>query len=222
LELSLQITLGLQLQVTEGFADKEANHAYTRARELCDQIPESPGLDPILWGLFIYRKARSELAKARSLAEEMYRLAGERHDLSLMLQSHQASAVTALCLGEPAAVLDHMERCEALYDPGRHQEHTFLYGQDVGVSCKAFGAVALWLLGYPDRATQKSRETVELAHRLSQPSSQALAFHFAGMLHQCRRNPQAVLVCAVQSLAISMEQGLRFWHPTTWRSWPRP
>jgi predicted ATPase len=221
LELSLQITLGLQLQVTEGFADKEANHAYTRARELCSAIPESPGLNPILWGLFIYCKARSELAKARSLAEEMYRLAGERHDLSLMLQSHQASAVTALCLGEPSAVLNHMDRCEALYDPGQHQEHTFLFGQDVGVACKAFGAVALWLLGYPERATQKSREAVELAQRLSQPSSEALAFHFAGMLHQCRRDPRAVVACTDRSLAISTEQGLRFWHAggTVLRGW---
>jgi predicted ATPase len=114
-----------------------------------------------------------------------------------------------------------MERCEALYDPGQHQSHTFLFGQDVGVACKAFGAVALWLLGHPDRATQKSREAVALSQRLSQPSSEALAFHFAGMLHQCRREPLAVLTCVDRSLAISAEQGFSFWQAggTVLRGW---
>jgi predicted ATPase len=220
-ELALQMTLGLQLQVTRGFAAKEANHAYTRARELCGQVRESPALYPVLWGLFICCKARSDLGRARALAEEMHALAQERHDMGLMLQSHQALAVTALCLGEPVATRDHMERCEVLYDPGQHQSHTFLFGQDVGVACKAFGAVALWLLGYPDGAAQKSREAVALAQRLSQPSSEALAFHFAGMLHQCRRDPLAVLTCVDRSLAISAEQGFSFWQAggTVLRGW---
>jgi predicted ATPase len=220
-ELPLLMTLGLQLQVTEGFAAKEANHAYTRARELCGQVGESPALYPVLWGLFIYYKARSDLATARSLAEELQALAQERRDLALMLQSHQAYAVTALCRGEPAATREHMEHCEALYNPQQHQSHTFLFGQDTGVACKAFGAVALWLLGHPDSATRKSREAAALAHQLSQPSSEALAFHFAGMLHQCRRDPLAVLACADRSLAISAEQGFSFWQAggTVLRGW---
>jgi predicted ATPase len=220
-ELPLQMTLGLQLQVTKGFAAKEAHHAYTRALELCGQDRESSALYPVLWGLFICCKARSDLAKARALAEELYALAQERRDRALMLQSHQAYAVTALCQGEPAATWDHMEHCEALYDPRLHQSHTFLFGQDTGVACKAFGAVALWLLGYPDRAAQKVREAAALAHQLSQPSSEALAFHFAAMLYQCRRDPFAVLACANRSLAISAEQDFSFWQAggTVLRGW---
>src|SRR5262249_1832069 len=122
---------------------------------------------------------------------------------------------------------------------------TFLFGQDTAVACKAFGAVALWLLGRPDWAVKKSREAAALAQRLSQPSSEALdfhfagmpedvvvrarvrqssealAFHFAGMLPQCRRDPLAVLACADQSLAISAEQGFSFWQAggTVLRGW---
>jgi predicted ATPase len=114
-----------------------------------------------------------------------------------------------------------MERALALYDPSRHRSHTYLFGQDVGVACKAFGAVALWLLGYPDQAAQKSREAVALAHELSQPSSQVLALHFAAMLHQCRRDFRTVLACADLSAAISAEQGFSFWHAggTVLRGW---
>jgi predicted ATPase len=215
------MTLGLQLQVTKGFAAKEAHQAYTRALELCGHVRESTALYPVLWGLFICCKTRSDLAKARTLAEELHALAQERQDLALMLQSHQAYAVTSLCQGELVATRDHMEHCEALYDPRLHQSHTFLFGQDTGVACKAFGAVALWLLGYPDRAAHKIGEAAALAHRLSQPSSEALALHFAGMLHQCRRDPLAVLACADRSLAIAEEQDFSFWRAggTVLRGW---
>jgi predicted ATPase len=211
-ELPLQMILGLQLQVTEGYAAPEAKRAYTRARELCDQVRDSPLLYPVLWGLFIHHKARSELSTALELAEELYTLAQERHDPALSLQSHQAYAVTRLCLGEPAATRTHMERAESLYDPRQHKSHTFMFGQDVGVACKAFGGMALWLLGYPDRAVQKIHEAVTLGHELSQPSSEVLALHFAAMLHQCRREARAVLDYAEQSVAISAEHGFSFWH----------
>jgi serine/threonine protein kinase/predicted ATPase len=220
-ELPLQMILGLQLQVTQGFAAAEAKHAYMRARELCGQVRASPSLFPVLWGLFIYHKARSELARARELAAELYTLAQERCDPALTLQSHQAYAVTTFCLGEPAATCSHMERAESLYDPLRHQSHTFLFGQDVNVACKAFGAVALWLLGYPDQAAQKSQEAMALSQRLAQPSSQALALHFAAMLHQCCGESRAVLDCAERSMALAAEQGFSFWHAgaTVLRGW---
>jgi predicted ATPase len=211
-ELHLQLTLGLQLQLTEGFAAQEARHAYARARELCAQVPESPLLYPVLWGLFLYHKARSELATARELAGELHALAEQKGDPGLTLQSHQAFAVTTLCLGEPAATRDHMGQAEALYDPLRHQSHTFLFGQDVGLACKAFGAVALWLLGHPDQAVRKSRESVTLAGGLSQPSSKVLAFHFAAMLHQCRRESRDVAACTDVSIALSEEHRFSFWH----------
>jgi adenylate cyclase len=220
-ELALQMTLGLQLQVTAGYGSTEAKQLYLRGRELCDQVRGSPFLYPVLWGLFICCKARSELSRARELAEELHGLAQEKGDPALTLQSHQAYAVTTLCLGEPAATQGHVERAEALYDPQRHRSHTFLFGQDVGVACKAFGGVAFWLLGYPDQAARKSREAVALGNRLSQPSSLALALHFAALLHQCRREPRAVLACADQTVAVSAEHSLSFWHAggTVMRGW---
>jgi predicted ATPase len=220
-ELALRMTLGLQLQVTAGFASAEAKQVYARARELCSQMREGPCRYPVLWGLFIYYKACSELAKARELAEELHALAQDLGDPALTLQSQQAFAVTTLCRGEPAATRKHMECAEGLYDPQRHQSHTFLFGQDVGVACKAFGAVALWLLGYPDQAAQKSREALTGGHGLLQPSSQALALHFAAMLRQCRREPRAVLACADLTMAISADQSLSFWHAggTVMRGW---
>lgn len=212
LELPLQMALGLQLQVTEGYAAPAAREAYVRARELCRRSGEVRHLFSVVWGLWLNAKVRSDLPTARTLAEELSTLADQLGDSSLMLQSHQAFAVTTLCLGEPAETTAHMERGIALYDPARHESHTALYGHDPGVACRAFGAVALWLLGFPERALRESGEAIRLSHELGQPSTQTLALHFGAMLAQCRREPRTVQVLAELGTAIAADQAFSFWH----------
>jgi predicted ATPase len=210
-ELPLQMTLGMQLQVTQGYAAPEVERTYVRARALCEQMREAPPLFPVLWGLWLFSKVRSELGKARELAERLFRLAQSAQDPAQLLQVRQALAVTSLCLGDPAATREHMEQGVALYDPKRHQGHTFLYGQDPGVACLAFGSVALWLLGYPDQAVRRSRQSVALSEELGQPSTLVLALHFAAMLQQYRRDVPAVRENAEAAMAIATEHGFSFW-----------
>ncbi len=119
--------------------------------------------------------------------------------------------MTALCRGEPPATVGHVEQAITLYDQVRHRSHSAVFGQDPGVACRAFGAVALWLIGHPDQAIRQSDAALRLSHELSQPSSQALALHFAAMLHQCRRDTRRVLACAEASGAIAAEHGFSFW-----------
>jgi predicted ATPase len=211
LELPLQTTLGLQLQVTEGFAAPAAGQAYTRARVLCQRAPGSPPLFPVLWGLWLSSKVRSELARALQLAEELQALAQQHGDPALALQAHQALAMTSFCRGEPAVTLRHMEQATALYDLERHRTNSTVFGQDPGVACKAFGAVALWLLGYPDEARRQSEAALELSHRLEQPSSQTLALHFAAMLHQLRGDVPRAGACADACGVFAAEHGFSFW-----------
>jgi predicted ATPase len=210
-ELPLQTTLGMQLQLTQGYAAPEAERTYGRARELCERMQEAPPLFPVLWGLWLVYKVRSELGKARELAERLFRLAQGAQDPVQLLQVRQALAVTSLCLGDPAATREHMEQGVALYDPKRHQGHTFVYGHDPCVACQAIGAVALWLLGYPDQAERRSREAVALGRELGQPSTLALALHFAAMLGQYRREVPAVWGSAEATALIATEHGLSFW-----------
>jgi predicted ATPase len=210
-ELPLQMTLGMQLQVTQGYAAPEAERTYARARVLCEQMQEAPPLFPVLWGLWLFYKVRSELGKAREFAERLFGLAQGAQDPAQLLQVRQALAVTSLCVGDPAATRQHMEQGLALYDPKRHQGHTLLYGQDPGVACRAIGAVALWLLGNPDQAERHSRDAVALGRELGQPSTLALALHFAAMLRQYRREVPGVRESAEATTAIATEHGFSFW-----------
>ncbi len=210
LELSLQTTLGMQLQVTEGFAAASARQAYTRARELCGQAADAASLFPVLWGLWLFSKVRSELSKAQEMADELAALAHRLRDADLALQAHQALGMTAFCRGNPATAMQHVEQATALYDASRHVVHAFLFGQDPGIMCQSYGEVALWLLGYPEQALWQSEAAIRRSRGLS-PSSQAIALHFAAMLHQLCRNGPRAKACAEASIAIAAEHGFSFW-----------
>lgn len=211
LELPLQMTLGLQLQLTEGYAAPSAQQAYTRARELCPRVRDASAVFPVVWGLWLYSKVRSELTRSRELAEELRVLAGQENKPALLLQAQQALTVTALCRGESAEALRHMELAASFHDPAHQQDHSNQFGQDPRVACKAFGAVALWLAGFPDKARRQSAEAVRLGRDLAQPSSQALALHFAAMLHQLCRDGKRAGECADACRAIADHHGYAFW-----------
>jgi adenylate cyclase len=208
-ERALQTTLGLQLQVTEGYAADSARRAYERARELCPAT-DAAARFPVLWGLWLVHKVRSELPYAQQLANELLEMARRLHDPSLALQAHQALGLTSLCRGDLAASLRHVEQVATLYHPQRHRAHSFLFGQDPGVICKAYGAVALWLLGYPDAAQRESELAIATSRDLS-PTSQVVALHFAAMVYQLCRLPARARECAEASVAISTEHGFAFW-----------
>ncbi len=211
LELPLQTMLGLQLQVTLGFAAPAARAAYSRALELCP-VPHTVDSYPVLWGLWLHSKVRSELDVALELARELEALALRAGANDLILQSQQALSVTSLCRGDPHETIKRMERALSLYDVERHQSHSFLFGQDPAVACQAFGAVALCLTGNSGLAQQHSRSALALGYKLMQPSSQVLALHFAAMVHQLCGEPEETRICAELAGSIAAEHNFAFWH----------
>ncbi|MDZ4780193.1 MAG: protein kinase [Planctomycetia bacterium] len=214
LELRLQTTLGLQLQFIHGYGAPLAEAAYQRGRALCQPGSANQPLFPVLWGLWLCHKVRSDLSTAQVLAGELSILARQLHDPNLALQAHQALAMTALCRGEEEAALQHVEQAAALYDPERHRGHAFQFGQDPGVICKALGAVALWLLGYPDAAARQASQGIAMSDGLT-PNSQAVAYYFAAMVHQLRRDVPEARRCAAASHAIAHEHGYTFWRASS-------
>jgi predicted ATPase len=210
-ELPLLMTLGMQLQVVQGYASPEAERTYDRARTLCGQVTESPSLFLVLWGLWMLYEVRSDLKRSQELAERLLSLAQRSQDRAHLLQARMALAVTSFSLGDFTATREHTEQGIALYDPVQHAGHAHLYGQDPKSGCLAFGAVALWALGFPDRARERSREAIALAEELGHPTSRALALYFAAMLQQYCRDVPAVEETAEATTAIATEHRLSLW-----------
>jgi len=73
-ELSLQLALAAPLMATKGWADPEVGRIYSRARELCQQVGETPQLFPALWGQWGFYFIGGELQTARELGEQLLRV----------------------------------------------------------------------------------------------------------------------------------------------------
>ena len=77
-ELAVRTALGQALTAIHGYMAREVEHAYRRARELCQRIGPSPGLAPVLFGFWGFHLVRAEHETAREVGAELRQLAGRR------------------------------------------------------------------------------------------------------------------------------------------------
>jgi TOMM system kinase/cyclase fusion protein len=220
-ELDLQTILGPALINTKGQAAPEVLHAYARARQLCQQVGETPQLFRVLRGLWYFYLHRVELQTARELGEQLLTLAQRVGDQALLLEAHYALGNTLNYLGEFAATQAHFAQGIALYDPEQHRSHAVRYGQDPGVACRYYAGVTLWWLGYPEQALQMSHEALTLAQELAYPYSLGSAMAFAAWLHHLRREGHLTQERAEAAIALGVEQGLAVFPAmgTIFRGW---
>jgi predicted ATPase len=177
---------------------------YSRARELCQQVGDTPQLFRVLRGLWLFYNVRAAHQTAWELGEQCLRWAQQVQDPALLLEAHRPLGITSFCLGEIVSARAHLEQGIALYDPQRHRSHAFLYSIDPGMACCAYAAWALWLLGYAGQALQRSQEAILLAQE--HPLSLAQALSWTAWLHQLRREPQAAQERAEKVMALCSEQ----------------
>ena len=193
---------GPALMATKGYAAPEVEHAYARARELCQQLGDSPQLFPVLRGLWQYYLVRAELQTARELAEEFLSLAQHQQDPALLLEAHRALGTTLFYAGRagPRPARTWSRRSPST-TPSSTAPIAFLYGQDPGV----LSGLAAWdpmVAGLsrpgPAEEPRGAHPGPELAH----PFSLAYALDCCCHVHQFRREVQAAQERAEAAIAL--------------------
>jgi predicted ATPase len=206
-ELTMRIILGGALLATKGYAAPEVERVYTRALELCQRTDNPPQLSSALFGLWRYYIVRAAYQNAHALAEQLLSLAQSSYDTPILVLAHYTLGWTCFNLGEIASARTHLEESTALYTPRQRHTAAFRSGQDPGVACLAFATLALWILGYPDRARSRSHEAVRLAQELAHPFSIAFALIWAAAIpHQLCREALQAHEQAKTAIAFSTEQ----------------
>ncbi len=217
-ELTLQSALGTTLMVTKGYTAPEVGRAYTRARELCQQLGDTSQLVPVLRGLTTFHFARAKLQTARDVAEQLLHLAQETPTLTYpLLAAHLALGITLFYQGEFPSALSHLGQSIILYDPQLHRPDQFQFSTaDRKVSCLSYAARAMWLLGYPDQARQQVNEALTWARELPHPFSLVFALNAAAWIHSSRREARTVqehadaliTLCREHSFPLFMSAGV--------------
>jgi TOMM system kinase/cyclase fusion protein len=206
-EMRIQMALGQAWMAAKGQGVPEVERAYSRARELCRQVGETPEIVPVLLGLWRFYVVRAEYQTARELAEQGLSLAQGVHEPALLLAAHYALGATVYLLGELTSARAHLEQALARYDRQQHHQLAFRYGMDLGVWCLSYVAWHFWLLGYPEQALTRSREAITLAQELAHPHSLASALDYASFVHCYRREGHATQELAEAGMALAREHG---------------
>ena len=178
--------------MTKGHAAPEVARAvHAGPRVVSASGRHTRALPVPVWSVTFY-VARPQLHTAQSLAEQLLRLAQRAQ--SALLVAHRYSDTTYW--GLPCSV------GEPLWLPhSTSSRHCCTMTASDIASCarlryrprlvtRAWMALTLWLLGYPDQALTHIQEAWTLAHELSHPYSLAAAQILLAWLHQFRRRPK--------------------------------
>ncbi len=214
-ELTLQLSLNDALFAVKGYAAPDAEKAVTRARELCQQLGETPQLFSMLVSLWTFYYIRGQVQTAHELAKQMMHLAQSSQGQYLLALAHFALGCTLYQVGDLTSAWLHLEQAIELYDPQKHP----LGSVDLRIGCLSFAAWTLWNLGYPEQALQRSQEAVAVAEGLSHPLSLAFALGNAASFHIRCREGQLARERAEATIELCTEQGFPYWLVvgTIWR-----
>jgi class 3 adenylate cyclase/tetratricopeptide (TPR) repeat protein len=207
-ELALRVTLGPPLIAIRGYGDPEVEVVYERARVLCRDADDAH-LFETAWGLANYYQARGELGTARTFGEQLVAIAERANEARLLVWAHLQLGATLFWQGEAAAALARLESAIALHEPSGRR--LFPGSAEPGIAARSYAALALWQIGYPDRALRMSREAVTAGRACGDGFSLGLALCFTAMLHQLRREPAAVRELAEEVIALATAQEFPVW-----------
>lgn len=170
MELPLQIALGTILEATSGFGSAEATQAFTRAREIAEQLGDSPQFFFILLGLWSTANSRSEIKTSFEISEEMLKIA-ERDKLPLIeVWAHMTRSMDMYALGRFEEAIQHIRRQQEVYNKDEQSWAPF----DPMVTLMGHETYSLWHLGLMDQAVETTSRQLEIAREL-QPANIAMA-----------------------------------------------
>jgi predicted ATPase len=214
-EIELQLALGLCLFSAKGAV--AAKPPYARAHELAETSGNPQQQFEALQGVWQSTMVSGGFAAASPLSERLLRLAEREGDDELRLQAHHSAWSTLVYLGHPAKARDHADAGRQLYHPEKHASHRFAYGgHDPGACAGWIGAMAEWLLGYPEKARASITESLALSERIAHPFTLSISLTISSMVYLNRREPEralrqleaAELLAAEQRLSLVFEPGI--------------
>lgn len=206
-ELALRITQGASLMATRGYAALEVEQAYTRARELCQQLGEAPQLFSVLRGLWAYYLTRMDLRVALEIGEQLQRLAQHAGNQSLQVRASFAIGQTLFHLGTFPAARASLEEGLTCFDTQRWSARAM---PDPGLGCFCYTACVRWMLGYPEQSRHSINAALLLAREQSHAFSVAFTLLFAAICHDHRGEQQASQESVEALIALSTEQAFGY------------
>jgi tetratricopeptide (TPR) repeat protein len=176
-ELALQSALAISSMFTRGNGS-EVHSAIERGLRLAETLGERQHRLHLLAGLHIFLTRVGDFKAAVRVAEEAATLTKDTEDAGVAAMTDWMLGCAHHLAGDQEAALRHCERGFArALAAGR--THIDFFGYDHRVRALVALARALWIRGFPDRATNLARKAVEEAQEREHPVNLCIAMVYA-------------------------------------------
>jgi predicted ATPase len=209
--LELLSSLCAVLQAAKGYASPETGQAYSRARELWEQLGSSSEFLQVPYGQSLYHVTRGEIDLALRLDNSLVALSRARDDAAGLVLGYLSSGRHLTVAGQFARSRSHLEQALALYDPISHQtrvQHAVVHPQ---VALQADLGNVLVCLGFSDQAVARSNAAIAGARRLAHLPSLAASLVYGARLHSLVGDNIALDQLAHELVELTTERGFPHW-----------
>jgi predicted ATPase/class 3 adenylate cyclase len=187
-EAELQLSLGDALRSAKRYGH-DMERAYSRARQLCEQLGEIFQLIQVVYGQFVIAFNRPKIPAAAKAAGELLRIAQEHESAAATVLGHYARGATCFAQGNMAEACVHLQR--ALASPRRMQQRINLTHTQYPALPLTYLSWTLFVLGFADQAKDRCNEALAEAGQ-APVLTLALTLDNALCLDQFRQDEQAV------------------------------
>ncbi len=210
-ELALHMKVGMSVAAVRGYTAPDAERAFARALALSEGMRETAELLPAYRGLREYYGVRGDIARARTFAERLERLAAAHDDGMLATEAEFSMGTLLFYAGELVAARARFERGLAIAPARDVAADAVVFTHDPVVTTLSELALTLWLLGHPDEARKRSATALELAEQRAHPLGRAHALSFDAVLHQGLGEVAVVRARAEAVRMLAVEHGFPHW-----------
>lgn len=221
MELTMRVPLGPALMATLGFSHEQIGRNYKRANELASQLPASPEMFDILWGLWAQSFVAGQLLTARGRAEQLLKLAqadGEpqlmraaRHALGFVECYSARYSETIKLVDEALADFNEQDETKLIETLEGERRNTKRFQFSSALALMDMGRTAHWMSGRPEQALALEEQAEALVWALDHaPSTAFWETSRTWFLSVCGQ-AQRVHDIARQVTSLSEEKGYDLW-----------
>ncbi len=219
IELELRLALvGVQVAAL-GYAHDEVQQTLSRVRELTQGLLDTPQYPQALIAMSSFHSSRAEYDTAIEVGRRTIEHARESADKALELGGQSLLGIPTLHRDGPYPALPLLESAiRDDYDPRRFHWVSQIFGYDLGVLAHGYAAVALWQLGFPDRALRFAERGMQIANTSGHALSIPLAIAFVAWMRRLRGENDHAMEYAKQVIELAERQRSAFYvaHGKLW------
>ena len=212
-ELNAYRTLGGIYAEHKGFSSADCGRAYTKALELCRELPDAPEIFAVLSGLGAFEITRASFDRCQALAEECLTRAAAQTSKPPFVMGHLLLGGTHFLKGELAAARTHLEEALLIYDEDRapRRGKQVLYTQDQKSTGLAYLAITLTLMGELEQGREAGESGLAHSRSLGGLHTVNYSLCYLAAAHYIGRDTRSALTYATASLESAREQGFATW-----------